>query len=100
MSDHTKKKFGNVVSTTTQTETRTETLTREEELVVRMRHGLSESDDAELTFTESRDDEVKARLRMMEAALMAQMHGEGPLATDQVEPKDKILAKLKRLEDD
>jgi len=64
-----------------------------------MIHGLGEEDDAELTFAKSVDPEVNARLQMIEAALLAEMHGVGPLADSTDEPKAKILEHLKRLEE-
>ncbi|MCA9565690.1 MAG: hypothetical protein KC561_19465 [Myxococcales bacterium] len=91
--------------TTTTTETRTEQLTAEEERVVRMLHGMSEPGDAPLTFETSVDPEVNARLKRMEAMLLAEMHGEGPYVEAEepaspVSPKDKILARLQQLEDE
>lgn len=87
-------------TTVTKTETTTEVLQPEEERVIRMLHGLGEADDAELTFVESKDPEVNTRLKMLEAVLMAQMHGQGPLADESGEAKGKILSHLQRLEDD
>jgi len=90
------------IKTTTHTETRTETLTAEEERVVRMVRGLSEAGDAPLEFVASKDAEVNARLKAMEAELMAVMHNQGPLAKGNGtgSAKNDILARLKQLEDE
>ena len=87
-------------TTVTKTETTTKVLQPEEERVIRMLHGLGEPDDAELQFVETKDKEVNTRLKMLEAVLLAQMHGLGPLADESGEKKEKILTHLRRLEDD
>jgi hypothetical protein len=88
--------------TTTQTQTRSRAtrLTAEEERVVRMLHGLGEPDDAELAFHKSSDPEVNARLQLIEAALLAEMHGVGPLAEADDSPRAKILERLRALENE
>lgn len=75
-------------------------LTAEEERVVRMIHGLGEGDDHELEFQTSPDDEVNARLRLLEATLLAEMHGQGPLASSAKTSRQAILDHLRKIEDD
>ena len=65
-----------------------------------MLHGINEADDTELTFEKSVDPEVNAKLQLIEAALLAEMHGQGPLAETASGPKAKILEHLKRIEDE
>jgi hypothetical protein len=88
-----------LTTTETQTQRRTETLTAEEERVVRMLHGLGEPDDGTLAQKKSSDPEVNAQLQLLEAALLAELHGTGPLAEDD-SPRSKILERLRALEDD
>jgi hypothetical protein len=88
-----------LTTTQTQTRRRTETLTAEEERVVRMLHGLGEPDDGALATKKSSDPEVNAQLQLIEAALLAELHGSGPLAEDD-SPRSKILERLRALEDD
>jgi hypothetical protein len=91
------------VTTTSRTAQGTgESLTHEEERVVRMLNGMGESGDSELTFVESSDTEVNARLKLMEAKLLAMMHGQGPFAETATanSPKQKILNRLKALEEE
>lgn len=95
-----KKKSTGVTVTEAQTTTRTETMTHEEERVVRMLHGLNEAGDTPLEFAEGQSEEVQARLMRMEAMLMAQMHGKGPLAESGDASKAKILSRLQSLEDE
>lgn len=45
-------------------------LTHEEELVIRMRHGIAESGDAELTFRGTENPEMAARLAFIESNAM------------------------------
>lgn len=95
------------IKTTTRTATTTETLTVEEERIVRMLKGLSEPDDAPLSFVKTADAEVNARLARMEAELLAHMHGQGPLAARKApapapagsSAKSAILSRLRALED-
>ena len=74
LSDEQKKRQGVAVTTTvTQKETEgrsLEALTPLEERVLRMLHGLSESDDHELQFALGADDEQRARLAALEANLL------------------------------
>lgn len=79
-------------------------LTRDEELVVRMRRGLGEPGDFALEQRGVEHDETRARLAMMEAALLAEMHGTGPLTeAGDVEVdesvKNRILARLQEVDD-
>lgn len=102
--------------TETQTQTRTTTrvptetrsqdlqLTWEEEMTVRMSHGLSESADHALEFRGQLHGELRARLGMMEAELMEAMFQRGPMAQPKVEApavdaegRARILAQLARL---
>lgn len=84
-------------------------LTWKEEMVVRMRHGLSEGDEHELEFQGQHVPEPKARLAMMEAELLAVMHQRGPLAqadeaasetTVDEALRAKIFARLSGLDED
>lgn len=79
-------------------------LTREEELVVRMRQGLSEAPSAALPRRGTAVAETRARLALMEAALLADMHEAGPLADSPApqvvvdsDVKARILDKLSKL---
>lgn len=55
-------------------------LSWQEEMVVRMRQGLSEEGDHELAYRGRHHREVRARLGNLEAELLAAMHERGPLA--------------------
>lgn len=57
-------------------------LTWEEEMTVRMRHGLSEGPDTDLEFRGQLHGEVRARLGAMEAEMLAAMFQRGPLAEE------------------
>ncbi len=79
-------------------------LTREEELVVRMRQGLGESPVSSLPRRGADFAETRARLALMEAALLAEMHDAGPLADSPApqvvvdsDVKSRILDKLSKL---
>lgn len=95
--------------TTTETITTTHALplTRElswaEEMVVRTSRGLSEPGDAVLSFRGDGDEELHARLALMELELLATMHNQGPLAAPSSSAegsvKAKILERLAALED-
>ena len=66
-----------------------------------MIHGLGEGDDFELTFVHSADPEVAARLKKMEAILLAELQEKGPIAGPRPQsPKEKILSHLKAIEED
>jgi len=74
--------------TQTRVETRTvsrvrrpATLTREEELVLRMRKGWSEGDDHVLEFRGASNVELSARLGLMELHLLADVFDLGPFAS-------------------
>jgi len=95
--------------TTVQTETFTKRqagrtpLTREEELVVRMTRGLSEGPECELQQQGQDHEEARASMALMEASLLAQMHGEGPLAEQagveiDHDLKARILEQLSKME--
>lgn len=62
-------------------------LTWEEEMTVRMAHGVTESGEAPLAYRGQLHGELRARLGALEAELMASMHGRGPLAAP-VEPTE------------
>lgn len=100
MADKNEKRARTGSLTTTTTETTTEVLQPEEERIIRMLHGMGEPDEAKLTFVETQDEEVNLRLKMLEAALLAQMHGQGPLAEEGGSAKEKILTHLRRIEDE
>lgn len=100
--------------TTTHSETRTVTefsrvarkdeLTRDEELVVRMSRGLGEGSQFGLEHRGNAFAETRARLALMEAGLLADLHGTGPLAEQlgvvvDAGVKAKILARLSKLDD-
>jgi len=78
-------------------------LTWQEGRVVRMRQGLSEAHEAPLEFHGQDQPETRARLALLEAHLLAEVHGIGPLAEDDTEldhgVKNRILDKLARLDD-
>jgi len=102
----TRKTTRTAVQTKTLTERRAgaEPLTRDEELVVRMRRGLGEPGDFALEQRGTGHEETRARLAMMEAALLAEMHNTGPLAeSGDVEVdesvKSRILARLQEVDD-
>lgn len=59
-------------------------LTWEEEMSVRMAHGVSEGPESALAFRGQLHTELRARLAGLEAELLASMHGRGPLAEPEV----------------
>ncbi len=87
--------------TLTSVDVRERTLTREEELVVRMLRGLGEGPDYPLEFRGRLNPELNARLALIEAVLLAEEHGIGPLAVEAEAVdravKDRILDKLGKL---
>ena len=99
----TKNKTKTSVAIRTLTRRETTVLTREEELVVRMRHGLGEDGDFPLEFRGAGNAEVAARLGLIEATLLAEMFETGPLAsprtTVNTEMKDRIIERLSKLTD-
>ena len=75
-------------------------LNREEELVLRMRHGIAEPRTAVLEYRGQHIPEIAAKLAMMEAsALDALRGGHTPAPEDPRESamKAKIIERLKRL---
>lgn len=74
-------------------------LSREEELVLRLRHGITAAGSTSLVYRGQDDPELSAKLAMMEAELLEQ------LRPSQVEPepaegealKQSIIAGLKKL---
>jgi len=78
-------------------------LTPEEEMVVRMRQGLSEGHDHMLPQRGQTNAETRAKLALIEATLLEDLYGRGPLAeaagvdVDQ-DLKARILAKLSKLD--
>lgn len=84
-------------------------LTHEEEMVVRMRTGRSLPDSAPLPRRDGGHAELRARLALIEATLLEDLYGTGPLAeTEAAAPaevevdrglKARILAKLSRVDD-
>lgn len=92
-----KKNTTTTTTTRTLTERVTRQLTRDEELVMRMRHGLSEGPDHVLEFRGASHPETAAQLALIEACLLEEMYGAGPLATSasvDTELKGRILDKL------
>ena len=97
----------NKTTTETLTTTHALPLTRElswaEEMVVRTSRGLSEPGETALSFRGDGDEELRARLALMELELLASMHGAGPLAGPAASAYDgvkaKILARLAALDD-
>ncbi len=98
-----KNKTQTTVTTRTLTRRATTVLTREEELVVRMRKGLSESGDFQLEFRGQGNPELEAHLGLLEATLLAEMFDSGPLAAPQTAVdtamKGRILDQLSKLSD-
>jgi hypothetical protein len=81
-----------------------EPLTREEELVVRMSRGLGEGGSFALPMRSGSVGDLRARLALIEAGLLAEVHGAGPLAEQlgvqvDADMKAKILARLSQLDD-
>jgi hypothetical protein len=77
---------------------------RDAELIARMRQGVTVDADAPLEMRGGANRELRARLALIEAGLLAELHGRGPLAEDlgvavDQGVKAKILAKLGSLDD-
>jgi len=73
-------------------------LSREEELVLRMRHGISEPRTAQLEYRGQTIPEIAAKLAMMEAATLDEMRGQTPTEDPQKSAaKARIIERLKRL---
>ncbi len=98
----TGKQKKSTVTTLTREKSREE-LTHQEEMVVRMTRGISETDGHPLEFQGSDIDETRAKLALMEAQLLAQMHQSGPLAEQStgvdLQVKSAILNHLGSLEE-
>lgn len=75
-------------------------LTRDEELVLRMRHGISESRQAALEFRGQNHPEVAAKLALMELAALEELQDMGVRPVEN--PRDAavkaaIIDRLKRI---
>lgn len=96
------KKTQTTVRTGTLTERRDghRSLTREEELVVRMTRGLSEGTEHRLEFRGDANADVRARLALMEAHLLSELHGDASSDIDVDEGlKSRIVDRLAALDD-
>lgn len=88
-----------------ETRTKEQQLTWEEEMTVRMSHGLSEGPDHALEFRGQLHGELRSRLGAMEAQLLEAMFQRGPLAGEAAAPapavdeesRSRILEQLARL---
>lgn len=69
-----------VTTSPAETSTREQELTWEEEMTVRMAHGLSEDNDHALEFRGQLHGELRGRLAAMEAELLEVMFQRGPNA--------------------
>lgn len=74
-------------------------LTREEELVLRMSGGISESGNTPLEFRGQQDEQLSTKLAMMEAAALDTMRPRSvaPVAVEGQELKSAIVNRLKKL---
>lgn len=75
-------------------------LTREEELVLRMRHGIQEPRGATLEFRGQDQPEIAAKLAMMELATLQEIRARsaGPVESPrEVAIKRAIIERLKKL---
>jgi len=94
-----------VTKAPTETSTREQQLTWQEEMTVRMAHGLSEDREHALEFRGQLHGELRARLSAMEAELLEVMFQRGPLAVQEAvdEPavdtdaRARIVEQLARL---
>lgn len=94
-----------VTKAPTETSTREQQLTWEEEMTVRMAHGLSEDRDHALEFRGQLHGELRARLGAMEAELLNVMFQRGPQAVQAAveepvvdeEARARIVEQLARL---
>jgi len=73
-------------------------LSREEELVLRMRHGIAAPRETQLEYRGQHIQEIAAKLAMMEAATLDELRGHEP-ADDprQSAMKARIIERLKRI---
>lgn len=95
-----KKGTKTIVQTKTLTKRVTRTLTREEELVVRMRHGLSEGADFELEFRGQEHPQVRAHLAAIENAILEELREDRQSSREvDLDVKNSILDRLSKLED-
>jgi len=68
-----------------------------EERVVRMRHGITEKPGAELQLKHIPNDEVRARLAMIEKMALDRMSGQkAPAPRAETHRKDHIIERLRR----
>ena len=74
-------------------------LTREEELVLRMSYGVSESPNAPLEFRGQQDEQLATKLAMMEAAALDAMQPNtiAPMPIEGQALKSAIVDRLKKL---
>lgn len=75
-------------------------LTREEELVLRMRHGIPESRSATLEFRGQGQTELSAKLAMMELAALEELQTRGTTPAESPREravKQAIIDRLKKL---
>jgi len=75
-------------------------LTREEELVLRMRHGVHEPKSAALEFRGQGHPEIAAKLAMMELAALEELQARGTAPTEsprEAAVKHAIIERLKKL---
>lgn len=74
-------------------------LTREEELVLRMAYGVSESPNAPLEFRGQQDEQLSTKLAMMEAAALDAMQPNtvAPMPVEGQALKSAIVDRLKKL---
>ena len=79
---------------------RTAGLTREEELVLRMRHGIAEPNTAKLEFRGQSSEEMATKLAMIESEVLANM-GPRPVSNEEILAgkalKSSIINQLKEL---
>ena len=75
-------------------------LSREEELVLRMRHGIPEPRAATLEFRGQGQPEIAAKLAMMELAALEELEARGQEAAEsprEAAVKQAIIERLKKL---
>ena len=75
-------------------------LTREEELVLRMRHGVHEAKTTQLEFRGQGHPEIAAKLAMMELACLEELQTRGTTPAEsprEVAVKQAIIERLKKL---
>lgn len=73
-------------------------LSREEELVLRLRHGIAVADETPLAFRGQRDAELKAKLALIEADALEHVRSAPAPADPAGEAiKQAIIARLRKL---